>query len=795
MDNMTNSQFYAIEIHPRVSYMMFGGTQDNGTMRGITMNPGQWEGMYGGDGFYVIVDYIDSDIIYAEAQNGYLGKTTDDGETWVSALNGIDYGNERHNWMTPVVMDPFNHMVLYYGTEKLYRTTDGAENWTAISGDLTNGPYAGNLGMGTISTIDVARTNTDVIIVGTDDGNIQVTTNGGDSWNLRNSGLPNRWVTRVTCDPFNENIAYVTLSGYKDGLSDAHIYRTTDLGVSWSPIDGNLIDVPVNDILVDYHDNSTLYIGTDVGVFYSEDLGTTWVLMDTDIPIVPVMDIDMQFPYRKFAAGTHGRSIYHTDIDCPNLTDTDGDGTPDDCDNCPGVDNSQYEDADYDFVGDDCDNCTDTDNDGYGDPNFPVNTCPPDNCPDVYNPDQLDSDGDGVGDACGYRVAEWDTISTTCLKLIVGSNGNFGKGGFGGYNMDYLLSGDCNPNADFYLYDGSPLLNYHDGSEQVNYYSMYFNEPFVLVVDQKFPVPTITTPEYDVYESGTFVTPDSYLAMEKTWWAPKNPDSCNFIIQLLRVYSYDGQAHSGIAISESIDWDIPSDFYPQPDNTGGYDESERLLYIQGIEDDGVGCQPNDARFGGQAMMGYYVNDPISIDTMAGPYSAHIVDNDTYLLPYLGWDPTLTNNLIQNPGYSVLASNTDLNTIMTYFYNHTIGANDTLHIYTVLTTVQDGEPPASGEKGRSSLLDNIHKAKVWAAAHDVVPQPSSGYICGDANGDGQVNVGDAVYLIAYVFKGGPPPDPECLGDANGDGQVNVGDAVYLIAYVFKGGDPPVDGCCP
>ena len=68
-------------------------------------------------------------------------------------------------------------------------------------------------------------------------------------------------------------------------------------------------------------------------------------------------------------------------------------------------------------------------------------------------------------------------------------------------------------------------------------------------------------------------------------------------------------------------------------------------------------------------------------------------------------------------------------------------------------------------------------------------------CGDANSDGGVNVGDAVFIISYVFKGGPPPDPICVGDANGDGGVNIGDAVYLIAYVFKGGPPPVEGCCP
>jgi hypothetical protein len=558
---------------------------------------------------------------------------------------------------------------------------------------------------------------------------------------------------------------------------------------------GELPNAPISDVVVNFHDNQILYAATDVGVYKSNDQGMSWNIFADGMPIVPVLDLDFHVRTRELVAGTHGRSVFRTTTDCPDLNDDDADGTPETCDNCPGLNNAGQEDTDYDFIGDDCDECTDIDGDGYGDPGYPINTCALDNCPDVYNPDQLDSDGDGVGDACAYRAAEWDTVSTTCLKLIVGSNGDFGKEGFGGYNMDYSQSGDCDPNATIYLYDGSPILSYFDGVDQVSYNSMYGNESFNLVTDQKFPVPTITTADYDIYETGTFVTPDSYLAMEKTWWAPKNPDSCEFIIQLLRIYSYDGQAHSGIAISEAIDWDIPSDHYPMPINNGSYDAYERLLYIQGIEFDGTGCQPNDVRYGGQAMMAYYVNDPATIDTSSWPYSAYVFDNETYIFPYGGWDPIVTDDMIDNPAFDILGSNSDMNSIITYFYNYTIGANDTLHIYTILTTVQNGTPPLSGDKGRASLLDNIHKAKAWAIDHDVFSKPSSDVICGDANGDDQVNVGDAVFLIAYVFKGGPPPDPVCLGDANGDGQVNVGDAVYLIAYVFKGGDPPVEDCCP
>ncbi len=794
---MDNSQFYAVEIHPRYPYVVAGGTQDNGTMWNRTFDPHNWERIAGGDGFYVIIDYINTSTVYCEYQYGYLIKSIDNAETFFSAMNGMDYDNERHNWMTPIVMDPYNHMVLYYGSNILYRTDDGAANWTAISPDLTNGDDPGVLSYGTITTIAVSRHDNDVIWVGTDDGNVHVTTDGGTNWNLRNSGLPNRWVTRVACDPVYPPVAYVTLSGFEEGDNESHVYTTSDYGLNWVSIKGDLPDVPVNDIIVDHHNNTVKYLATDIGVFITENNGVNWELLTIGMPIVPVCDIDFHVPSRTLIAGTHGRSMYKTEVLCPGTTDSDADGFPDLCDNCPGDNNSDQTDTDYDFIGDACDDCTDMDNDGYGDPGYANNTCPEDNCPEVYNPDQIDSDGDGIGDACNYRMPTWDTVSTSCLNLVVGSNGNFGNRGTdgdqAGMTMDYSMSGDCDPSAVMYMFDGSPLLNYHDGSEWVSHFSMYFDQSFILVTDLNWPVATETTPDYDKYETGTFTTPDGDLALEKTWWAPKNPDSCTFIIQRLRIYSYDGAAHAGLNICEAVDWDLPNDDPPFATNLGGYDDIHRLLYIQGYEYNGSGCQPNDNRYGAMAMMAYYVNDSTAIDSVSPPYSAYVVDNETYVYPNNGWSGDVTNSLIQNSGYGVMGAPADMSMIMTYFYDYTLAAEDTLNIYTILTTVENGTGPSSADKALNDLTDNIAKAKLWTDDH-VIPLDGSSYVCGDANGDGTVNVGDAVFLINYVFKGGPAPDPECLGDANGDGGVNVGDAVYLISYVFKGGPAPVEPCC-
>ncbi|MFH2037309.1 MAG: hypothetical protein ABIJ45_12965, partial [Candidatus Zixiibacteriota bacterium] len=240
LNDMANTQFYAIEIDPNQPFNYFGGTQDNGTLMGYSNNPDLWDRILGGDGFYVVVDYINSNIIYAEYQNGYLTKSVDDGSIFYYAMNGIDYDNERHNWVTPIVMDPKNHNVLYYGSNKLYRSEDAAGFWAAISGDLTNGPYPGNLGLGTITTIDVSPVDNDIIYVGTDDGLVWRSTNNGTDWTQINSGLPNRWVTRVTADPIDQNVVYVTLSGYKEGLSDAHAYRSSNQGAIWTSIDGDI---------------------------------------------------------------------------------------------------------------------------------------------------------------------------------------------------------------------------------------------------------------------------------------------------------------------------------------------------------------------------------------------------------------------------------------------------------------------------------------------------------------------------------------------------------------------------
>ena len=182
---------------------------------------------------------------------------------------------------------------------------DGASNWSAISGDLT-GDGTGTSGA-TISTVIVAKGNSNVIYAGCSNGRVQVTTDGGSSWNIRTTSLPNLWITRIATDPNNPATAYVTFSGY--GASDK-IYKTTNYGTSWTNISGNLPNLPTNCVVVNPADGNNLFVGTDLGVFSTTDGGSTWVQDVSGMANVPVLDLDYRSSDTKLFAATHGRSMY-----------------------------------------------------------------------------------------------------------------------------------------------------------------------------------------------------------------------------------------------------------------------------------------------------------------------------------------------------------------------------------------------------------------------------------------------------------------------------------------------------
>ncbi|MDW3649966.1 MAG: glycosyl hydrolase [Bacteroidia bacterium] len=312
INNLPITQFYALEIDESFPNRLYGGTQDNGTNRTLTGSLDDWENIFGGDGFYVLVDPNDNNFIYAEAQNGFFAKSSNGGTTFLSSSLGIV--GTRKGWNSPFVFQPNNSRILYFGGSKLFKSTDRAENWTPISPDLTQGPGMGNLTVGVLTSLSVSSQNTQTIITGADDGTLSVTRDGGTNWSSVSDALPDRWITRVLADPSFSRGIYATFSGYRFGSNEGHVYKSLNLGSSWTDITGDLPDIPINDIIKTLPDNR-LYIATDIGVYFSENDGTNWELLGLGLPNVVVTDLDYHEASNVLVAASYGRGLYRISLE------------------------------------------------------------------------------------------------------------------------------------------------------------------------------------------------------------------------------------------------------------------------------------------------------------------------------------------------------------------------------------------------------------------------------------------------------------------------------------------------
>jgi len=309
-ENLPITQFYRIFAHSED--FIFGGSQDNSTIRSINGgNPNvDWDIVYIGDGFQPLVDPNNPDIVYALYQRGNIGKSTNGGNSFVPATNGIS-GADRKNWDTPLVFDPQDSQILYTGTQRVYKSINGAANWSPISPDLTNGDGGGNLTFGTIISIDVSEIDSNLIYVGTDDGNVWRTDDGGSNWENLSATLPNRWVTKVLSHPENIDEVYVSFSGYRYGENEGHVYFSDDRGSTWQDITDNLPDIPVNDLVYGGSFVRGLFVATDVGVMVKYSGSGSWEPFMINLPSVPVTDLFIDKPFEDFLyVGTYGRSMY-----------------------------------------------------------------------------------------------------------------------------------------------------------------------------------------------------------------------------------------------------------------------------------------------------------------------------------------------------------------------------------------------------------------------------------------------------------------------------------------------------
>ena len=301
------TQFYTVEVADQNENHRYGGTQDRGTQGTQTGSFDDWESINGGDGFIVRVDPSDDNYMYAASQRGGFVRSTNGGSSFRYARPQT---SDYFNWKTPYVLDPQKPSTIYLGSSRVWKSTNRAVTWASISNDLTDGKR--NWNYGTISTLAVSPVNDQIIIAGTDDGNVWVTTNGGSNkeWTKVSDDLPHRWVTCVAADPKDENTIYVTFSGIRYHDKVPRVFRSNDLGATWTDISGNLPDFPVNNIQIDPDNTGSYYIATDGGVFATYDAGENWGLMGTGMPFLAVLDLKIHRPARTMYAATFGRSMY-----------------------------------------------------------------------------------------------------------------------------------------------------------------------------------------------------------------------------------------------------------------------------------------------------------------------------------------------------------------------------------------------------------------------------------------------------------------------------------------------------
>src|SRR5271169_5158396 len=340
--NLPVSQFYHVSTDNSDPYQVYGGLQDNSSWVGDSSYPGgitnsRWENMFGGDGFWMFEDTSDPNYIYAEAQGGEIGRVNRYTHETRSVKPLPNYGEKklRFNWNTPIHMSPNEKGTIYIGGQFLFRSRDHGQSWDRISPDLTtNDPEkqkqeeSGGVTIDnssaemhtTIYSISESPKNGQIIWVGTDDGNVQITRDGAKTWTnvVGNvSGLAkNSWVTTIEASRFDEATAYATFDRHTFGDMKPYVYRTTDYGQTWTQLPALESGVRgfAHVIKEDTVNRNVLFLGTEFGLWISVDGGLHWAQYEgSDFPAVPVDDIVIQARESDLVLATHGRGIWIVD--------------------------------------------------------------------------------------------------------------------------------------------------------------------------------------------------------------------------------------------------------------------------------------------------------------------------------------------------------------------------------------------------------------------------------------------------------------------------------------------------
>lgn len=334
-------QFYHVSYDLKEPYNVYGGLQDNGSWMAPSASPGgigngNWDRVNGGDGFWTVPD-VDGKTVYSEYQGGNMYRTdlSNMKSEYIQPQKTSKEEKLRWNWNTPIVTGSKNPKNLYVGAQYLYKSTDQGRNWTRISGDLTTndkkkqkqeesgGLSADNTSAEnhcTIFTLAESSLDENIIWVGTDDGNVQVTTNGGGTWtnvsmNIAKCGIANQaWVSSIQPSQFDKNTVYVTFENHMYGDFNTYVATSNDLGKTWKRINSTEFTGFAHKIAEDPINKNLLFLGTEMGLFATLDGGANWFRMKNNIPeYALVRDIQIHPKTHDLIIGTHGRGIFIID--------------------------------------------------------------------------------------------------------------------------------------------------------------------------------------------------------------------------------------------------------------------------------------------------------------------------------------------------------------------------------------------------------------------------------------------------------------------------------------------------
>ena len=353
-ETIAAQQFYDVATDDAVPYNVMGGTQDNGCWLGPSRNrnpngvfPADWLYLPSGDGFYVVRDWWNPDYVYYESQFGSSSRQNlRTGETISLARRNTPEENaagappQRYQWNAPIVLSPHNPGIVFVCSQYVHRSLSRGDKdtWLTVSPDLSKGDRERielskktNLQYATIFTFAESPRKPGLYWAGTDDGNLQVSTDGGCAWTnitarfydksgkaktgVKGARIPyDRWVKRVQPSRHDEKTCYVVYSGYRTHDEDTtYVYVTKDLGATWEDIGGGM-SCPASDIEEDPDNPDILYLATDYGLFLTLDRGKTWAKFSTSAPQVIIKDLAVQRRDRDLVIATYGRGIYIADI-------------------------------------------------------------------------------------------------------------------------------------------------------------------------------------------------------------------------------------------------------------------------------------------------------------------------------------------------------------------------------------------------------------------------------------------------------------------------------------------------